>query len=298
MSQLESNHKMEYVILLDLLAKAISVTKVSSISDVSERERLLDAHKLANKFVNHASTVLYLSHGTVVRDLPPFKQFSFVDSASIDVLTRTTMEAFLVFHYVFFSPNEVEEKDYRYWCYKAAGLAERQNLPEGIIEHKQQKMKEKEVLEEIRSKLESNIIFQGLTDSQKARFFQGKERDLWRWNPDSRRVLSWHDIGIDAGFSDMLASLMYGHLSGFAHSSSLSVLQTAQALVNKETEKLIGSSIDTMNVMIANMIQECCGLFPEARDVLRDSGASDFVEVWVEIGRRLDEDLDVGQEND
>ncbi|MBA7697083.1 hypothetical protein ES703_105741 [subsurface metagenome] len=290
MSQLKSNHKMEYVILLDLLAKAISVTKVSSISDVDERRRLGDAHKLTNKFVNHASTVLYLSHGTVVRDLPSFKQFSFVDSASIDVLTRTAMEAFLVFHYVFFSPNNVEEKNYRYWCYEVAGLAERQNLPESIIENEQQKMKEKEILEEIRSKLESNIIFQGLTDSQKTRFFQGKKRDLWRWSPDVRKVLSWYDIGINAGFSDMLASLMYRHLSGSTHSSSLSVLQIAQALVNKETEKLIASSIDTMNVIIANMIQEYCGLFPGARDVLRDSGASNSVEVWVNIGRQLDED--------
>jgi len=298
MAQTMNEKIQEYVILLDLLAKAINTVKVSSISDVSERERLRNAHNLANKFINHASTVLYLSDGTIVKNLPSFEKYSFVDSASIDVLTRATMEAFLVFHFVFYAPKMEEEKDYRYLVYKARGITERQTYPASIFEHEQQKAEEKKVLEELCAKLESNIIFQGLTEQQKSRFFQGKELNLWRWNPDVRKVLSWYDIGIDAGFSDMLASHMYGHLSGYAHSSSLSVLQTAQALVNKETEKLTGASIDTVKVLIANMIEEYCQMFPEAQKVLKDSGASNFVQVYVNVGKRLGENLTTGQEND
>jgi len=295
MAQYKRGDKGEYLILLDLLAKAINTVKVSSISDVSERERLRNAHNLANKFINHTSTVLYLSDGTIVKNLPSFEKYSFVDSASIDVLTRATMEAFLVFHFVFYAPKMEEEKDYRYLVYKAAGIAERQTYLASIFEHEQQKAEEKKVLEELRAKLESNIIFQGLTEKQKERFFQGKERDLWRWSPDVRKVLSWYDIGIDAGFSDMLASLMYRHLSGHAHSGSLAVLQTAQALVNKETEKLTDAAIDTMKILISNMIHEYCGLFSEAQDVLRDSRLSEFVELFVNVGRKLGENSNVGR---
>ncbi len=294
MSHLETNHKLEYVKLLDLLVKAISVTKPSSISDGDERERLTYAHLLANRFSQYTSTVLYLLSGTKVFELPSFREHSFIDSASIDVLTRAAMEAFLGFHFVFYAPKTKEEKDYRYLTYKATGIAERQNYPDGIFEHKQQKSTDKEVLKKIRDKLESNITFRGLNNKWKTRLFQGEKLNLWRWNPDGKKFLSWYDIGIDAGFSKMLALYMYSHLSGSAHSSSLSVLQTAQALVNKETERLIGSSIDTMNILSANMIQEYCALFSEAQDVLQNSGETDFVQVWVNIGCRLGDNLDMG----
>ena len=297
-SQSEAENKMEYVILLDLFAKANDAVEVSSISDAGERERLIDAHNLANKFIGHALTILHLSHGTIIKDLPSFKKLSFPDSASIDVLTRTAMEAFLVFHFVFYASKTKEEKDYRYLVYKAAGIAERQAYPDIIFEHEQQKAEDKKVLKEICDKLESNVTFQYLTEKQKTRLFQGKELNLWRWNPDVRKVLSWCDIGIDAGFSDMLASHMYGHLSGYAHSGSLSVLQTAQALINKEPEKLVKTSINIMKVLTANMIQEYSGLFSKAQDVLEESGAGQFVNTWVEVGRRLDENIDIGGKND
>ena len=104
MEQFRMRIKQGHVKLLDLLARVIDANKGFTTSDISDGERLLDAHYLANKFIDHAFTVLYLSRGTKVQDIPSFK-FSFIDSASIDVLTRAAMEAFLVFHYVFFSPQ-------------------------------------------------------------------------------------------------------------------------------------------------------------------------------------------------
>ncbi len=286
MAQPGMGHKGEYVILLDLLARVIDANKGFSSSDISDGERLWNAHNLANKFIDHAFTVLYLSHGTNVQDIPSFK-FSFIDSVSIDVLTRAAMEAFLVFHYVFFAPQTKGEKDYRYWAYKEAGIAERQNIPTITEETRRTLDNDRLVRDKLREKLKSNAVFQSLTDNQRKRILRGE----WR-------LKSWREIAIDAGFSEMLASHMYRHLSGYAHSSSLSVLQSQQAIINKETEQLTGASVGTMNIVIANMIQEYCGLFPKAQDVLRASGASNFVEVWIHIGRRLDENLDIGQDSD
>ena len=180
MAQIRADNRENYVILLDLLAKANDSVKGSSISDVTERERLLDAHRLANKFIGHALTVLNLSRGYKVKELPSFQPVNFTDSWSIDVLTRAAMEAFLIFHYVFYAPTTIEEKDYRYLTYKVAGLAERQNLPESISEHKHQKTEEKKMLEKFRTTLESNAVFQSLTAKQQEKIFSGKGK--WRWN--------------------------------------------------------------------------------------------------------------------
>jgi len=294
-TQPETGHKEEYVILLDLLARAIDANKGFSSSDISDGKRLWDAHGLANKFITHAFTVLHLSHGTNVKDIPSFK-FSFIDSVSIDVLTRATMEAFLVFHHVFFAPTKAEEKDYRYWAYKAAGIAERQNIPIITKETRRTLDNDKVVLDKLQDNLRSNAIFQSLTDKQKDKIFEGKGK--WRWKPDGKGEVSWYKIAIDAGLSEMIASHMYRHLSGYAHSSSLSVFQSQKALLNKEVGQLIGPSMDTITILIANMIREYCGLFSKAQDVLKESGANDFVEAWIHIGRRLGENLDIGQDDD
>ena len=289
MTQREIDSKDEYKILLDLLARVNDANEGLSSSDISDGERLWDADWLANKFIGHALTILHLLDDTNVQALPSFPQIKviFAVSASIDVLTRTTMESFLVFHYVFFAPITPEERNYRYWAYRAAGVAEGQNFPT-ITEEARQKLKdEKAELDELRGKLESNTVFQSLGGGQKRQIFEGKGQ--WRWKPGVNDHLSWHDIAVEAGFSEMLASHMYRYLSGHTHSSSLSVRQMTQALLNKETQQLFGASINTMNIVIANMIHEYCGLFPRAQDVLtKDLEGSNLVKQYIQIGHKLD----------
>ena len=291
MTQPEINKKIVYVTLVDLLARVNNANEDLSFNTISDKERMRDAHWLANKVMGHALTILHLLDDANVQSLVTLQPFKliFVVSASIDVLTRAAMEAFLVFHYVFYAPTTMEEKNYRYWVYRAAGIAERQNLPETAYAHKQTKAEDKKELDKLHDKLKSNAVFQSLTTKQKTRFFEGKERNLWRWKPDVKKVLSWSDIAIDAGFSKMLASHIYRYLSGSAHSSSLSILRMAQALINKEPEKLIQGSINTMNIVIANMIREYCALFPRAQDVLtKDLEGSNLVKQYIQIGRELD----------
>lgn len=279
MTQLEWDNKQEYLRLFKLLARVNDAVDVTSISDAGERERLIGAHDLANIFTAHALTILYLIDDTKIQvpsSFPPLKTTSFA-LASIDVLTRATMEAFLVFHYVFFAPTKADEKNFRYWSYKAAGITEWQKQTESISGHKQEKAAEKKALDELHTKLKSNTVFESLTNSRRKQIPKGE----WR-------LLSWREIAINAGFSKMLAS-QYRYLSGSAHSSNLSVLRMKQALNNKEPEKLIEGSINTMNIVIANMIREYCGLFSKAQGVLtKDLKGSNLVKQYIQIGHELD----------
>jgi len=271
--------KQDYVRLLDLLCRVLRESSPLSTTDLEDRERLSIAQGLIDKFVNHAVTLLYLSHGTK-QDLSSFKFDSYLyDFASIDVLTRVLLEACLTFHYVFYTPQTKEEKDYRYWAYKAAGIAERQNFPASTGEFREKLAAEREELDELRSKLESNAVFQSLTNNQKKRILKGE----WR-------LKSWREIAIDAGFSRILASDMYRSLSGQAHSSFLSVLQSLEIQKTKKQEETIISSMGITNPLIASMVREYCWLFPKVQDVLsKDSEGSDIVNWWIQIDRTLDE---------
>ena len=278
--------KHDYVKLLDLLAQVIAANNYLSVDDFNDRERSLIARGLTNKFTNHALTVLYLSRGTN-QDLPSVL-FSLADFASIDVLTRASLEAFLTFHYVFYAPATKEGKNYQYWAYKAAGIAERQNVPASTEEFRQKLVADRKELNELREKLKSNAVFQSLTDNQRKRILRGE----WR-------LKSWREIAIDAGFSEILASDMYKYLSGSAHSSFLSVDQAVKTQINKKEEEAISSSMGIMNAVIANMIREYCGLFSKAQDVLsKDCEGGYIVDWWIQVDRGLNEFANIGQDND
>jgi len=269
--------KQDYVKLLDLLAQVLRKSTPLSTTDLEDRERLSMALGLINKFVEHAVTILYLSRGTE-QNLPSFK-FSFIDSASIDVLIRVALEAFLTFHYVFYVPDTVEERNYRYWAYKAAGIVERQDFPALTEKFKQKRAADKEQLDKLHQQLRSNPVFRSLTDKQQGRILKGE----WR-------LKSWREIAIDAGFSKMIASDMYRLLSGCAHSSSLSVVQAVGAHIDREDEQVISSSMSTMNIVIANMTKEYCRLFSKAQDILsKDLAGKNLVEEWIQRDRLLDD---------
>jgi len=266
----------DYVKLLDLLNRVLGTEDHSPVL-YDDKERVLIARGLTDKFINHAVTILHLSRGIEVV-LPSFK-FDLDDFASIDVLTRTSLEAFLTFHYVFYAPKAKEEKDYRYWAYKAAGVIERQDAPASTEENKWKKAEEKRELNKLRQQLEANVVFQDLTSNQKKLILKG------RW-----RLQSWREIAIDAGFSKAIASHMYGLFSGRAHSSFLSVIQSVDIQINKGQREDISHSMSVMNSIMASMIREYCGLFPKAQEVLnKDSHGSGVVEWWIQIDRVLDE---------
>ena len=86
----------------------------------------------------------------------------------------------------------------------------------------------------------SNAVFQSLADNQKNRILRGQ----WK-------LPFWREIAIDAGLSEVLATHVYRSLAGYAHSSFLSVRQTAQVFESKEEEQLISTSIITMNIVTA-----------------------------------------------
>lgn len=294
MEQLEKNFKQQYVILLDLLARVIYANKDLTVGDVDDGERLEDAHGLAFKFFGHALSVLYLSYGTN-QELPSSKWHT-VDFASIDVITRAALEAFLIFHHVFYASTEPEEKDYRYLAYRAEGLVNRQNIIEstGNEEEKRGILVEKK---ELGDKLESTPIFKNLSPKRKREIFGGNS--MWRLNPDNKRRLSWRVIGTKAGFSKFLANYVYNFLCASAHSTRIGVRQTFPTLNKREEEHLYAGTVAIMNIITANLIREYCELFSRAQTVLNgDSEGSNLMKQWVQSGLGLDRLMDIGQEND
>jgi hypothetical protein len=244
------------------------------------------ADGLANKFYDHAFFVFYISTKRSILNLPLCGQICISGLCSIDVLTRAAMEAFLTFHHVFFAPKQVEDKNYRYWAYILAGHLERQKHtslslreymePDLLSQYEKTMAADKDLITDLKERLESNGVFQGLSRSQKKQILRGN------WRSES----SWKDIAYDAHFCQMLAEQVYSFLSGYAHSSSISVLQIKAAYKHRAENILTAPSINVINMMAANMISEYCELFPKSKEAFKKHPEEvELVDFWVTMSR-------------
>jgi len=269
----------DYVALVSLLGTSIDSLKgwVPPCSD----DRLNCAEGLAVKFFTHAMSILYLSRGTILPDFP-LMSVRFVDPGSINVLVRASLEAYLSFHFVFAAPSSADDQDYRYWAYKAAGLVGRQQLKTSTIEHAKKQLDEKVILTNLHNLLDSNCIFQQLSKKQKALVKKGN----WRQHPQEQ--VSWKQIALSAGLSPTIATTMYGHLSGYAHSDSLSIMQISQSLLNKEQDQITDSSMITTNIAAAYFIYDFSKIFSLAKAALDAyPNENNIVDQWRRIGQTI-----------
>jgi hypothetical protein len=275
------NSTADYASLLDLLAQVIESNK-GPIRNAAD-DRFYYAEGLALKFFHHAASALYLSRCRRLPDLPSMS-LRFLDSPSVDVLARSAYETYLIFHYVFSGAKDDDEKDLRYWTWKAAGLAERQNypLPHEAQEQIEQKLeKEKADLDELRRRIVANPSFQSLPKPKRNKVLTYLSSGKGDW-----KLQNWREIAESAGLNKMISSYFYQYLCGYAHSGFVSVMQTKQRLQEPEDAPSMQASLHFVTVATANLIHEYCELFPRAKTALdRDPIGSGILRRWIQIGQ-------------
>jgi hypothetical protein len=176
---------------------------------------LADSETFALKTLSHSLSVYYLRAGTKV-EISKNLKVGFIDIASISVLARATMEAYLAFYYIYVDPTVSDaERRFRYDIWKLGAYADRQSylLTDEDIAEKQSG--EKERFEEARDKVINNPLFAGLTtDKQK----KAKKGD-WRLGNE------WASLATVAEFNEKHFRDLYKHLSAYAHSGGASLFQ-------------------------------------------------------------------------
>lgn len=268
--------------LLDILYRVAQATKGES---AGPNGIFLDARGLIFKVFAHAASTLHLSRRTLIKDLPSV-EVNFVDPGSIHVLVRAALEAFLTLHYLYVTPASDEERELRYLSWQIAGLMERQDYPilsSRVVERKAQDMS---VIEKWRTKLSSNPLFNQLTARQREGISNGQYRLLPLSLPGAWEIPSWRKLAESADLAKFYADIGYSFLSGYAHSTSLSVLQMIQANSLAAQQQSVTGSIGILNIILANAITCYSELFPKAKAALQsDPAAALLVQVWVGVGK-------------
>ncbi len=260
--------QIDYVNLMRLFIKVVEASKDTAVGN---DERLLDAEALALKFFGHVSSAYYLYQGTAL----PSISTNFVDPSSVNVLARTALETFLVFHHVFVAPPTEEEKDFRYMSWLLAGYLERQIYPAQSPQGRKMLEEEARLIPPLQARLRGNGYFKTLTSKQQKNLL---EKGKWR-------IPSWTEAALSAGLSQTVAEAFYSYLCEYAHAGNLAALQIRNARTLQSQRALCGATIGVLIVSIANMIRSYCEVFPKSQECLQqDQEGARLVQMWMDVG--------------
>lgn len=238
-----------------LLAVLLHVGEANKGLPAGEDDRILDAEGLAQKCLFHACSVLYLLRSTT---LPEIKA-SFFDPASVNVLGRAALEAFLVFHHVFVMPSSEPEKDFRYFSWVLADLLVKQGFPVQSPGGKKILERERDQILSLKEKLKAKPQFQNLTSKQQKRLLN---EGVWR-------LQSWTSIALSAGLNQAHADAFYRYLCSYAHAGSVSVVQLRQAQTAEGQRSLFAATMGLVMIVMAYMVKAYCAVFSRSQQLFR-----------------------------
>ena len=274
----------DYLGLLEILINVIEANKgVAAIGD----DRILDAEGLALKVFSHSLSAYYIYQGINISGLS-IPIANFYNPTSLNVLGRAAFETYLIFNYVFVTPKSNDEKDFKFYSWEISGLLERQKFPFQSPRGKEKLEEERKYINELKTKLQKNSVFQSLTPKQQKNILK---YGYWR-------LPSWREIALSAGLSELHAQAYYSYLCGYAHSGNLSITQLRQAS-NEQRRELMESTIGLILIALANTIKEYLEVFPKSKEFyLKNIPKDNLVDLWIEVGSKADEEIDINWEDE
>lgn len=256
----------ECVRLLEIIFR---ITDANVGRTASERDLLAEA--ILVKFVNHATSVLYLLRQTKIPEL----EASFLDIAGINVLTRAALEAVYVFAYLFDLPKSADERTLRADGWMLYDLISRQDFGTPPDQFKAQLDKERARIDELRARLKANALFASLPEKERRAFLEGK-----KW-----RTVGWKQLGRDMGLDAQTASSFYSFLCSHSHTGYVSVLQVYQAKSDEQRRPIVSVQSGILAIAAAYMISMYSRAIPHSLEELNKvSEDVKFVEMWKYVG--------------
>lgn len=228
------------------------------ITNLKGSEYIKYAEDLGKKIIYHTLSARKLFEGyqIIMKD---FQSPPTVDFASIFILTRAALESYLTLNYIYISPIDSIEHEFRALCWDYSGCLERSKFPTNSKESTKNMQSEAIYMENIRTKIMSHSYFNALDDRPKKRLIEWGE---WRLGK------SWSKLAINSGMNESFFNNMYKYLCGYSHSSRLSILQIQQ-IKNYETQKMQArTAIPILGIVLAKYVYDYVNLIPDLKNTI------------------------------
>jgi hypothetical protein len=189
-----------------------------------------DFNLLYQKSLIHSMSIKQLAHQIGIYD--PSKDIfkKIIDPFSINVILRSTIEAYLTFYHLSSSTSE-EENKLRHMIWAVFGMLQRQKLSFDesnrlYEQNERKKREEKERIDQVITNIEKHPVFMLLTaDKQASIKRQFRKEWKFQFQGNTYRPKSYQEILNSVGFNNDLFANIYNNLSWSTHSTSISVAQ-------------------------------------------------------------------------
>ncbi|MDX6746370.1 DUF5677 domain-containing protein [Polaribacter sp. PL03] len=235
------------------------------------------SESIARKTFLHICSAYSLTQGTNIQ-LKNNSEIKIVDSSSVAILVRASIESYLTFNHIFISSTTESESKYRFDCWDLAGFIERQDF---------QATEERSIL---RKKEEAKIIEEKLILIRKSPHFietppkQKKQIEKGNWKINFK----WNRLAVNAGFEENYFKDFYSYLCSYAHTGRLSSLQTMQATEYKQQKDNAENFLIHSLIILAKYIYDYVHLIPELKQTFeKNILGKNTVLKWKEIGEQL-----------
>lgn len=263
---------------LDLLINFYSeIHKAIEGKYIDGPKRIEYTESIARKTFLHICSAYSLSKGTNIQ-LKNKSEIKIVDSSSIAVLVRASIESYLTFNHIFISPTSESESKYRFDCWDLAGFIERKDAQATTERTILRKKEEAKLIEAKLRIIRKSPHFLEISENQKKQIEKGK----WKIN------FNWNQLAVNAGFEENYFKDFYSYLCSYAHTGRLSSLQTMQATEYKQQKDNAENFLIHSIIILSKYIYDYVNLIPQLKSAFENNiKGKNTVLKWKEIGEQL-----------
>lgn len=269
-----TQREVEYRHVMDLYVRVIE--SMAGVRITRKNEWLIDCENLAIKLFYHVGTLNYLARGTKLPKLGGVARTGFVDHSSIAAVTRSALQTYLTFYYIFIAPHSDAEKRFRYKTWELSSLIERQPFHAYSLTDKKLLRMEGELAEVLLDEIQADPIFQAF-DAQHQE--QATQDNLPQHS-------TWAELARLAGFDPAYFNGLYRYLSSHIHSGRLGTRQIGEESAGEDRDELTQACIGIGLLLMGHFIFDYAAIVPQAQPVLdADPFSAGIAREWNEVGR-------------
>lgn len=218
----------------------------------------------------HSLAIKLFMHLRSAKTLIAPSEHGYIDHASIAVLTRSSIECFLVMNWLN-ADGDHSLQTFRYDVWHYAGMKKRSKLYAADDYTKARRQNASDICETLLVQIESSEHYSHYSADQKRSIRKGNWDTGWHWN----------DLAVAAGLHRIYFTTIYSYLSGYVHSDFISSLQIQQAVQVETQYELALGGVQNGLIILAHLCQLYARVFPAAQSVLdSDNISAEIVKKW------------------
>ncbi|MGE0079588.1 MAG: hypothetical protein AB7S48_17135 [Bacteroidales bacterium] len=217
-------------------------------------------HLVAQKAMLNGYSILKLFNGIEVLNISSGNNFTVFDPSSMVVLSRSLLESYLTFNYVYNVKSELES-NFKFNLWLQYGLRNRIKTENTIQiekeEHKSTLENDKINREKLLTEIKESEFFKALHEANHSDFLKTIKSN-WKIGIQGNNFISlgWQNLLDNTGIKPELSKEVYNFLSWYSHSTCISIFQFRDMYVSGFSNFLLYNTLNQSSFIISMFISD------------------------------------------